>query len=126
MFYEYFLKGLEEATANEDKDKKVSVWEAFKYATESVDRFYKEQGRMATEHPQLAANGADMVDLKVKDAPAWRGSRRLFRSMRGNTNQFEDPMHLRLAEHLTEVKSLPEPASQMANFHRSLTALQCR
>ena len=25
---------------------------------------------MATEHPQLAANGADMVDLKVKDAPA--------------------------------------------------------
>jgi hypothetical protein len=70
VFYEYFLKGLEEASADEDKDKKVSVWEAFKYATESVDRFYKEQGRMATEHPQLSANGAEVVDLKVKDAPA--------------------------------------------------------
>ena len=35
VFYEYFLKGLEEATADEDKDQKVSVWEAFKYATES-------------------------------------------------------------------------------------------
>ena len=70
VFYEYFLKGLEEASADEDKDKKVSVWEAFKYATEAVERFYKEQGRMATEHPQLSSNGAEVIDLKVKDAPA--------------------------------------------------------
>ena len=32
----------------------------------------------------------------------------------------------RLAEHLTEVKSLLSQRRKMANFHRSLTALQCR
>src|SRR5262249_16421064 len=46
-----------------------SVWEAFKYATDSVDRFYKEQGRMATEHPQLSDNGAAAIDLKAKEPP---------------------------------------------------------
>jgi len=70
IFYGHFIEGLQNAAADEDKDKKVSVWEAFKYATESVDRFYKEQGRMATEHPQLSDNGAEMIDLKVKEAPA--------------------------------------------------------
>jgi len=69
IFYEHFLAGLENVGADEDKDKKVSIWEAFKYATESVERFYKEQGRMATEHPQLSDNGADMIDTKVKEPP---------------------------------------------------------
>jgi hypothetical protein len=70
LFYEYFLKALDTPDADEDKDKKLSIWEAFKYATDSVDRFYKEQGRLATEHPQLSEGGAAMVDTKVKEPPA--------------------------------------------------------
>lgn len=69
LFYEHFLEALQNPAADEDKDKKTSVWEAFKFATESVERFYKEQGRMATEHPQISDNGAEMVDLKVKEPP---------------------------------------------------------
>jgi hypothetical protein len=69
LFYEHFLDALQNPAADEDKDQKISVWEAFKYATDSVDRFYKEQGRIATEHPQLSDNGGEMVDTKVKDPP---------------------------------------------------------
>ncbi len=55
VFYEHFLAGLKGVAADEDKDKKVSVWEAFKYATAGVERFYKEQTRLLTEHAGLSA-----------------------------------------------------------------------
>jgi hypothetical protein len=70
LFYEYFLQALQNSAADEDKDGKVSIWEAFKFATDSVDRFYKEEGRLATEHPQLSDSGAPMIDTKVKEPPA--------------------------------------------------------
>jgi len=69
LFYEHFLDALQNPAADEDKDQKVSVWEAFKYATNAVERFYKDENRLATEHPQLSDNGAPMIDTKAKEPP---------------------------------------------------------
>ena len=69
VFYDYFLEALESPAADEDKDQKVSVWEAFKYAVAATERFYKEEGRLATEHPQLSDNGAEKIGATVKDVP---------------------------------------------------------
>jgi hypothetical protein len=69
VFYEHFLAALQDSAADEDKDKKVSVWETFKFASDAVDRFYKEQGRLATEHPMLSDNGGEAVNTTVKDPP---------------------------------------------------------
>jgi hypothetical protein len=69
VFYEYFLEALQTASADEDKDQKVSVWEAFKYATAGTERFYKEEGRLATEHPQIADNGGAKTGVTGKDNP---------------------------------------------------------
>src|SRR5215475_441067 len=69
VFYDYFLEGLQSAEADEDKDQKVSVWEAFKYAVSATERFYKEEGRLATEHPALSDNGAEKIGTNVKDVP---------------------------------------------------------
>jgi hypothetical protein len=71
VFYEHFLAGLKGAAADEDKDKKVSVYEAFKFATAGVERFYKEQTRILTEHAGLAAAGAPQVASTAaeQDAP---------------------------------------------------------
>jgi hypothetical protein len=63
VFYEYFLAGLQKSVADENKDQKVSVWEAFKFAVDGVERFYKDAGRIATEHPQISDNGAPMVGV---------------------------------------------------------------
>jgi len=70
-FYEYFLQGLKGVAADEDKDKKISAWEAFKYANAGVERFYKEQTRIQTEHAGLAAGGSASVAPTVseQDAP---------------------------------------------------------
>jgi len=68
VFYEYFLNGLQDAAADENKDQKVSVWEAFKFAVDGVERFYKESQRIQTEHPQISDNGSPMTGV-VPQAP---------------------------------------------------------
>jgi hypothetical protein len=71
VFYEHFLNGLKGAAADEDKDKKVSVWEAFKYAVSGVERFYKEKTQIMTEHAAINGAGVPQVESKVaeQDAP---------------------------------------------------------
>jgi hypothetical protein len=69
VFYDYFVEALQNASADEDKDQKISVWEAFKYAVAATERFYKEEGRLATEHPQISDNGTDKTDAKAKEPP---------------------------------------------------------
>src|SRR5262249_13773039 len=62
VFYDYFLEALQSTAADEDKDGKISVWEAFKYAVSGTERFYKEEGRLATEHPLISDNGGEKID----------------------------------------------------------------
>jgi hypothetical protein len=71
VFYEHFLAGLKGNAADEDKDKKVSAWEAFKYASAGVERYYKEKTILLTEHAGLSGNGAPQVASSVaeQDAP---------------------------------------------------------
>jgi hypothetical protein len=69
VFYDYFLEALQSNVADEDKDNKVSVWEAFKYAATGTERFYKDEGRLATEHPQISDNGTEKTDAKAKEPP---------------------------------------------------------
>jgi hypothetical protein len=69
VFYDYFLQALSSTAADEDKDQKVSVWEAFKYAVAETERFYKEEGRLSTEHPQISDNGTEKTDAKAKEPP---------------------------------------------------------
>jgi hypothetical protein len=70
VFYEHFLAAMKGLAADENKDKKISVWEAFKYASAGVERVYKEQTRLQTEHPGLSANGAPQVAPNVSDQEA--------------------------------------------------------
>src|SRR5215467_5960901 len=69
VFYDYFLEALQNPAADEDKDKKISVWEAFKYAVAGTERFYKEEGRLATEHPQISDNGTEKTGVTAKEIP---------------------------------------------------------
>ena len=71
VFYEHFLTGLKGVAADEDKDKRVSVWEAFRYANSGVERYYKEKTLIQTEHAGLSAGGAAQVAATAaeQDAP---------------------------------------------------------
>ena len=56
-FAEHFIKALSEREADADQNGRVSVMEAFDYASRLVGEHYKRAGRLATEHALLEDSG---------------------------------------------------------------------
>jgi hypothetical protein len=56
-FMEFFLCGLEEGSADQNRDERVSVLEACRQAALLTEQWYGEQGLLATEHAILDDNG---------------------------------------------------------------------
>jgi hypothetical protein len=57
LFGGFFVDALTSDAADADKNKRVSVLEAFTYARTEVERAYKREGLLATEHALLDDNG---------------------------------------------------------------------
>ena len=57
VFPEYFINAFAGLAGDIDKNGRVSIWEAFVFATDRVRRWYEEQSRLATERPLLDDNG---------------------------------------------------------------------
>jgi hypothetical protein len=53
----YFAHAIADPVADLDKDGQTSLLEAFLFASREVDQFYREAGRLATEHALLDDNG---------------------------------------------------------------------
>lgn len=53
VFSRFWVEAMRDAAADVDKNEIVSALEAFQYAERKTGDFYKEQKRLATEHPQL-------------------------------------------------------------------------
>jgi hypothetical protein len=58
VFPEFFLKAFDDPAADIDKNGRVSVWEAFSYASAGVRQWFEQRGRLATERPLLDDTGA--------------------------------------------------------------------
>ncbi len=56
-FGSYFSEGLFNRSADVDKDGQVSLLEAFLTASRQTQQFYKQEGRLATEHALIDDNG---------------------------------------------------------------------
>lgn len=54
VFLQNFAKGITSEEADADKDGRISVLEAYRYATREVARTYETTGRMQTEHAQMS------------------------------------------------------------------------
>ena len=57
QFARFFVEALARDGADSDKDGRVSLHEAFQYAEQETRRFYESDGRLATEHAQIADEG---------------------------------------------------------------------
>ncbi len=64
-FGEFFVEAFVEGAADLDKDDRISLAEAFEYASREVARFYEDSGRMQPEHAMLEDNG----DAEASRAP---------------------------------------------------------
>jgi hypothetical protein len=58
VFPEYFVGAFSDAAADSDKNGRVSVWEAFTYASAHVKDSFEEKGQLPTERPLLDDTGA--------------------------------------------------------------------
>ncbi len=56
-FMEYFLQGLEDGSADQNRDERISVLEATRQAAALTEAFYVGRGLLATEHALLDDNG---------------------------------------------------------------------
>jgi hypothetical protein len=57
VFADYFLAAFTDPAADQDKNGRVSVLEAFNYATKLTAQWYKQRDRLATEHALIDDNG---------------------------------------------------------------------
>lgn len=57
LFGGYFIEALTSDAADADKNKEISVLEAFQYAKKEVARAYEKEGLLSTEHAMLDDNG---------------------------------------------------------------------
>ena len=78
-FGKYLSEAMSDATADLDKDGQTSVLEAWLTAAQRVTAFYKDEGRIATEHSLLDDNG----DTKGTPADFFRGVRAVKRAKDG-------------------------------------------
>ncbi len=58
VFPEYFIKAFEDEGADLDKNGRVSMWEAFTYASAGVRQAFEQKGQLPTERPLLDDTGA--------------------------------------------------------------------
>jgi len=57
VFPEFFLKAFDDPAADTDKNGRVSVWEAFAYASANVRQWFEQHGQLATERALLDDTG---------------------------------------------------------------------
>jgi hypothetical protein len=57
VFPDYFVKAFEDEMADLDKNGRISIWEAFAFATSGVRRHYQQRGQLSTERALLDDNG---------------------------------------------------------------------
>lgn len=116
-FGEFFVEAFAAGAADLDKDERISLAEAFEYASREVARFYEDSGRMQPEHAMLEDNG----DNEPSRAPLTdAGDGQLARQMvlgravsSPLADESEDPvLHRLLVERATLQASLDELRSR--------------
>lgn len=63
-FPEYLLEGIKDHSADRDKNQRLSVLEAFMFASDRVQNFFRDEGRLATEHSALDDNADGIFTLE--------------------------------------------------------------
>lgn len=64
MFARYLIEALDNRQGDRDKNQRVSVLEAFTYASQSVTSWYRDQGRLPTERAVLDDNGDGVFSIE--------------------------------------------------------------
>ena len=132
LFGGFFVDALTSDAADADKNKRISVLEAFQFAKTEVERAYKQEGLLATEHAMLDDNG-DKTGTQAPTATAADGrvANVVSLGLAGDDGLPTDPklraLHLerrdleRRVESLRLLKESMEPARYASELERLVT-----
>jgi hypothetical protein len=69
VFPEFFIQAFEDEGADTDKNRKVSIWEAFEYTSARVKAWFEERGQLATETALLDDTGRGIGRVAGAEGP---------------------------------------------------------
>jgi hypothetical protein len=78
IFPEYFVNAFTDAAADADKDGRVSLWEAFTFASAGVRQWFEQKGQLPTERPLLDDTGAGVGREAINPGPDGQTAARTF------------------------------------------------
>lgn len=69
VFPEYFVKAFDDPAADLDKNGRISIWEAFSYASAGVHQYFEQKGTLPTERALLDDTGAGIGRESLTPGP---------------------------------------------------------
>lgn len=121
-FGEYMARAIADPAADLDKDGQVSLLEAFLMASREVEQFYKDQGRLMTEHALLDDNGDGLGT-----PPDWfRGLQAVKKAADGKSVDGVRAHQMILVRGENEQKLSPEARARRDELEQKLSALRAR
>jgi hypothetical protein len=118
----YLARAIGDPAADLDHDGQVSLLEAFLLAARQVDQFYREQGRLMTEHALLDDNGDGLGT-----PPEWfHGVRAVKTPEKGKSADGVRAHQMILARGQSEQELSPEARARRDQLEQALSALRAR
>jgi hypothetical protein len=121
-FGNYLARDVADPAADLDKDGQTSLLEAFLMASRQVDDFYKEAGRLATEHSLLDDNG----DSLGTPADWFRGVRAVKKAANGKSVDGVRAHQMNLVRSANEQELSPTLRARRDELEAQLSALRDR
>ena len=119
-FGEYMARAIADPAADLDKDGQTSLLEAFLFASRQVQQFYREQGRLATEHALIDDNG----DGLGTPADWFRGVQAVRTAADGKSTDGIRAHQLNLVRSDAEQQLSPELRARRDELEQKLAALR--
>jgi hypothetical protein len=116
----YFAHAIGDPAADLDKDGQTSLLEAYLMASRQVEQFYKEEGRLATEHALLDDNG----DGLGTPAEWFRGVRAVKTAANGKSVDGVRAHQLNLVRSQSEQELSPSARTRRDELEQQLSALR--
>lgn len=116
----YLAKAIADPAADLDKDGQTSLLEAYLFAARQVEQFYKEAGRLATEHALLDDNG----DGLGTPADWFRGVRATKTAANGKSVDGVRALQLNLVRSAAEQELSPELRARRDELEKQLSELR--
>ncbi|MGA2247999.1 MAG: hypothetical protein ABSH48_23680 [Verrucomicrobiota bacterium] len=118
----YMARAIADPAADLDKDGQTSLLEAFLLASREVAQFYKEAGRLATEHPLLDDNG----DGLGTPADWFRGVRAVKTAANGKSVDGVRAHQFHLVRSETEQELSPSARGRRDELEKEVSKLRAR